>query len=278
MENTPRWHNLVWDDEKIGRFWNFVSEREPWRNEFFSKQVGAGVMNLLKDLVPMKGDALDYGCGSGDMLQHLLAAGMRCEGIDFSANNVEAVNRRFQGHRDWKGASTHSGVNLTYPDAHFDLVTCLETLEHVLPEKVPTLIADLRRVLKPKTGVLFVTVPHSEKLVDKNVYCPECGSVFHPYQHLCSFTVDSLEKLIAGFGFRTLLCDKTNFAVFQRKGFAGILDWSLRETYRWLWWVGATLMDAVCSPGTPPGGRVLRQRLGSGIHLFWLGTRDERIT
>jgi SAM-dependent methyltransferase len=209
------------------------------------------------------------------MLQHLLGAGMRCEGVDFSARNVEAVNRRFQGHRDWKGASIHCGLKLPYPDAHFDLVTCLETLEHVLPEKVPTLMADLKRVLKPQTGVLFVTVPHSEKLMDKNVYCPECGSVFHPYQHLSSFSIEALERRITGFGFRTLLCDRTNFHAFQQRRFAGLMDWSLRETRRWLWWVGASLMDAACSPGTPPGGRALRQRFGSGFHLFWLGIRDE---
>ena len=275
MNSTSPWHSLVWDEEKIARFWNCISKREPWRDDFFSKQVGTGVVNFLKCLIDMKGRVLDYGCGPGHLVEHLLAAGITCEGIDFAEATVEAVNCRFRGHGSWKGARVSSGVDLPSPDGIYDLAICLETLEHVLPENMPTLIANLKRVLKPCTGMLFVTVPNAENMIAKNVFCPECGSVFHPYQHLSSFTVGTLEKLMGGFGFRTLLCDVTDFNAFQRKRFAGLLDWSPRETYRWVRWIAAVLMDAVRWPGTPIGGRRLQQRLGQGGHLFWLGTADE---
>lgn len=275
MDSTRRWHNLVWDEEKIARFWSVISDHPPWNDEFFSKQVGAGVVNFLKRLIPIQGRALDYGCGPGYLLEHLLAAGMRSEGVDFSETTVETVNRRFRGHGAWQGARVSSGEKLPYPDETFDLVTCLETVEHVQPEKVQTLMSDLRRVLKPETGMLLVTVPNSEKLIARNVYCPECGSVFHRYQHLSSFDINTLEKLMIGFGFRTFLCGITDFDAFQRRRFPGLLDWTPRETYRWLRWAGAALMDTACWPGAPAGGRSLHQTLGRGGHLFWLGSRNE---
>ncbi len=47
-------------------------------------------------------------------------------------------------------------TGLPWPDASFDVVSVLETLEHLPPDQVPQAIAELRRVCG---GFLYATIP-----------------------------------------------------------------------------------------------------------------------
>lgn len=128
-------HNLLWTREKVARFWSFASRSESFRSVYFSRLVGRGVVTFLKAMIPLQGRILDYGCGSGYLVEHLLAAGIACEGLDFSPESVAAVNRRFAGHRLWNGAIAAQGNTLSHPEGVFDVILCLETIEHILPER-----------------------------------------------------------------------------------------------------------------------------------------------
>jgi SAM-dependent methyltransferase len=46
---------------------------------------------------------------------------------------------------------------LPFPDGHFELVECVNVLEHV--EDLPAVMSEIHRVLEPG-GVLYVTAPH----------------------------------------------------------------------------------------------------------------------
>jgi SAM-dependent methyltransferase len=98
---------------------------------------------------------LDAGCGSGRTLDELARYG-RVSGIDLSPDAVEAARRR--GHDD-----VHVGPveELPFPDATFDVVTCLDVVEHT-PDDRATL-AELGRVTRPG-GLLLVTVPAYQAL------------------------------------------------------------------------------------------------------------------
>ena len=97
---------------------------------------------------------LDAGCGSGRMLDELGPRG-HVSGIDASAAAVAATRRR--GHRAWRCDIER----LPFADASFDLVTCLDVIEHT-PDDRRTL-GELRRVTRPG-GILVVTVPAYQAL------------------------------------------------------------------------------------------------------------------
>jgi SAM-dependent methyltransferase len=99
------------------------------------------------------GDArrvLDAGCGSGRNLDVLRDYGVAV-GVDASHDAVAVARAR--GHEDVHEATVEE---LPFPDSEFDLVTCLDVLEHT-PDDRRTL-RELRRVTRPG-GLALVTVP-----------------------------------------------------------------------------------------------------------------------
>jgi SAM-dependent methyltransferase len=110
------------------------------------------IVNAVLDglALPAEARILDAGSGSGRTLDELARRGP-VSGLDASPAGVEAARRR--GHAD-----VHVGrvEELPWADGTFDLVTCLDVVEHT-PDDRRTL-AELRRVTAPG-GVLVVTVP-----------------------------------------------------------------------------------------------------------------------
>jgi SAM-dependent methyltransferase len=105
--------------------------------------------------LPRSASILDAGCGSGRMLDELADLG-EVHGIDASRLAVEAARAR--GHERVELGAIE---RLPFRDASFDLVTCLDVLEHT-PDELATL-TELLRVTRPG-GHLLVTVPAYQAL------------------------------------------------------------------------------------------------------------------
>ena len=94
--------------------------------------------------------ALDAGCGSGRNLDVLADYGTAF-GVDLSQRAVEEARAR--GHAR---VSLGRVEGLPFANQSFDLVTCLDVLEHVPDDR--RVLRELRRVTRPG-GMLVVTVP-----------------------------------------------------------------------------------------------------------------------
>jgi SAM-dependent methyltransferase len=105
--------------------------------------------------LPPNARILDAGSGSGRTLDELARFGT-VAGVELNPMGVEAARAR--GHRDVKQARVEE---IPHPDESFDLVTCLDVIEHT-PDDVRTL-RELRRVTRPG-GALLVTVPAHPRL------------------------------------------------------------------------------------------------------------------
>ena len=98
---------------------------------------------------------LDAGCGSGRTLDDLAAYG-EVAGVELNPRGVEAA--RLRGHEDVRQAPVEA---IPHADASFDLVTCLDVIEHT-PDDVRSL-TELRRVTRPG-GALLLSVPAYPRL------------------------------------------------------------------------------------------------------------------
>jgi len=107
-------------------------------------------------LRPLAGKrALDVGCGAGLLCEPLARLGADVTGVDAAPANVEAAALHARG----------SGLDISYRQGElaalglgtFDLVTCLEVLEHVADK--PAFVAELARHLAPG-GLLVLSTPN----------------------------------------------------------------------------------------------------------------------
>lgn len=92
---------------------------------------------------------LDIGSGAGNMAHHLAHYGA-VTGLDFNPRPLPVAQAR--GLDVVRG----SGSELPFPDATFDLVALLDTIEHI-PDELAVL-NEVQRVLKPG-GKVIITVP-----------------------------------------------------------------------------------------------------------------------
>lgn len=139
-----------------------------------------------------KGDLLEVGCGSGEMLTRIQGLGWHVEGVDFDSCAVQ--NARSKGLRVQLGTLEEQ----SYPDNHFDVITMSHTIEHVYDP-----VGNLResyRILKDG-GQLVLVTPNNESLGHKSFRAAWRG--LEVPRHLYLFSAKVLQKLSHMVGFRS---------------------------------------------------------------------------
>lgn len=157
------------------------SEMQP---DSYRGRVYWGYLNLILEIA---GDisgkkVLDAGCGDGRFSAELTKQGADVTGVDLSEKALNFA-KIFLSNGNFLQAGIES---LPFPDKIFDFIFFIETLEHIPPENIPAVIAELKRVLKDDGTVLISTpsmlIPKSPK----------------HYQH---FTIESLNDVFSKNGF-----------------------------------------------------------------------------
>lgn len=97
------------------------------------------------------GRVLDVGCGAGQVVRALVAAGIETHGVDVSEPNIARARRHSSN------CQMYDGRRLPYPDGHFASVGALNVLEHV--EEPEAFLAELVRVAEPG-GRIVVSSPN----------------------------------------------------------------------------------------------------------------------
>jgi SAM-dependent methyltransferase len=187
MPSTPML--TVLDED---RHWWFASRTRAILT-YLDRYAGAG-----RDL-----RVLDVGCGAANMTHHLRHYG-QVVGVDNNPRPLEVARQR--GLEAFQGAAD----NLPSGDGEFDLVTLLDTVEHVPAED--TVFEECRRVLRgpdPARGTgggkLLVTVPAFMFLWSRN-------DVINLHQR--RYTAPELRAKLERHGFDVLRISYNNFFVF----------------------------------------------------------------
>ena len=204
-------HEVVWTPEKAERFWNYFSSDPLFSNQYFSNHSGDLLLEYLSTLVKFEGRVLDYGCGLGYLVGHLLGRGVACEALDFSPASINLVRDKFASHPLFRGAVVATEVPTPLPAKSMDIVLSVEMVEHLFDQHLAPTFAEFHRLLRPG-GTLIVTTPNDEDLDASRVLCPDCGARFHQYQHLRSWTTESLRRALEPHGFETVTCHATLIA------------------------------------------------------------------
>lgn len=110
---------------------------------------------IVRLLTPQPGQRLlDVACGEGHVLRFATQAGLIAEGVDISPEAVRMAKARAPR----ATVQVADGEHLPFPEATFDYVVNLGSLEHYLHMDVG--VQEMARVLRP-TGLACVMLPNT---------------------------------------------------------------------------------------------------------------------
>ncbi len=99
---------------------------------------------------------LDLGCGGGFMAEAMATRGARVTGLDPSTAAIEAARAHAGANALAIDYLVGSGETLPFGAATFDIVVCVDVLEHI--EAWEGVVSEVRRVLRPQGLFLFDTI------------------------------------------------------------------------------------------------------------------------
>ncbi len=260
-----------WQPVHIQRLWSHWSSMEN-KGEYFSYQCGPGVVAFLHATGRLVGDVLDYGCGPGFLIEYLLMRNVSCRAADVNPEAVENTDARYRSYPNFKGCIRLDGLPSSIEPESFNVVTCVETLEHLDDATLHQVVDDVRRILKPG-GIALFTTPFNEDLKRNVNYCPFCDSVYHRVQHMRSFNVESMTALLTSHAFNVEFCGNLSFRNFQRNTLPKWYDISPKTAAIAMRSAGNRVIDRILQRHYTKK-RTFRERLqGGGGHLAAVAVR-----
>ena len=134
------------------KWWDPTSEFKPLH------EINPLRLNFIKSSVSLKGKkVLDVGCGGGILSESLASAGADVTGID-QGDKVIQIAKLHAKESGVKIKYKHINIEDFYKntDERFDVITCLEMLEHVPDPN--SIINTCSKLLKPGGKIFFSTI------------------------------------------------------------------------------------------------------------------------
>jgi SAM-dependent methyltransferase len=188
---------IIWTDDKATRLWNYYTNNSSYAHQYFSYHSGSFILRDLQKYVEFKGEILDFGCGPGHLISHLLKminVGKVC-GLDFSPDSAEKTNQRFENLPHFGGAFYAPSLPSDFGNDSMDLIVSIEVIEHLNDSHLHDMLTESHRLLK-SNGKLVITTPNREDLEVNKTMCPECGCIFHRWQHVRSWNATDLANIL----------------------------------------------------------------------------------
>lgn len=170
---------------------HIFENQELWENYDSTGEISAKLPLIMAKIPADVKSIIDVGCGNGDITNHF-SEKIRVLGVDLSEEALKHVTKD-------KIRCSCDDIS-PVENRSFDMVFSSELIEHLPSGVLEKTFEEFRRIARK---YIFISVPFREQLPYYYIKCPSCGSVFHAYGHLNSFTVDSLSRMV-GPGFRLM--------------------------------------------------------------------------
>lgn len=162
-----------------------------WRPDHFLAE-DRERLDFIVDHIPMGAmTLLDVGCGNGLFLKRVgeKRPELAIHGVERSKAALEWV----------EAPKTEASIDaLPFSDRSFDVVTCLEVIEH-LP--VDIFVKGLTELARVAQRTMLISVPADQDLTLGRVECQSCRSLFNPDFHWRSFDKLKMHALMLEHGF-----------------------------------------------------------------------------
>jgi 2-polyprenyl-3-methyl-5-hydroxy-6-metoxy-1,4-benzoquinol methylase len=183
---------LVWTPELVERFWTGISQTRLTEYDF-ARQGGKSLIIAVEHHLPKDGRILDFGAGNGELVELLLERGYQVAAYEPSHGRAGCLLNHLGAREGFLGVLGPESKE------QFDAVLMVEVIEHILDEEFDRALRRVHGMLK-EAGILIVTTPNNEDLELGMTYCPASNMLFHRWQHVRSFTAESLSTVLSHYG------------------------------------------------------------------------------
>lgn len=213
---VPEWE-IPWSDEQVARLWNYYSRTLP--HAYFSKLFGARILKHCGLPLSTPLHVLDFGCGPGFLWDHLRSLNARWiyTGADFSPDSVHSLEHKAAGVSGFAEARHIRSLPTTFADNSFDAILLIEVVEHLRDDHLQATLKEASRLLK-SGGTIVITTPNQEDLGRSKKMCPNCGATFHEWQHVRSWSKETLAECVAQYGLALRTAKELDFSAYGIKG------------------------------------------------------------
>lgn len=157
-------------------------------------------IDLVKEILPLGKSSLilDAGCGDGKFIFEFNKKSRMPLAEIYGADCSFAAITFAKIYNPEAKFFVNNLEQTEFSDDYFDIIVCIETLEHVIPHEIPKIIKEFSRILK-KDGKLIITVPSKNEKLSKG--------------HFQHFSYEDLKLLLEPFFEvkKSLGNDKRNF-------------------------------------------------------------------
>lgn len=194
---------LSWTPELVQKFWDMFA-LSPLTFMSFGKQISRNLLYIIQRYLPENACILDFGGGDGDIAEVLLQAGYT---VAIYENSSERSNNAFSKLHSYKNFLGY--IHSNTQEKKFDVILSFEVLEHILEQDVSLAMKNVVHLLN-RDGIFIGTVPNNENLLARQCICPQCGIMFHRWQHVRSFDEKSLHVFLQTHGFDNIKFSTTD--------------------------------------------------------------------
>lgn len=169
---------------------DYEKERSPetFKKYYFKWFFSKHPIELSSAIIKPEGICLDFGCGTGTLIEALRKEGITCEGLEFSEDSFSALkdrNIKFYRYEQLKNI----------PNETYSAVYLIDTVEHLLTPLED--LKEIHRIMKPG-ATLFIETINSDSLYAKHKGDKWSG---RSPVHLHLFGKRSLVKMLNQVGF-----------------------------------------------------------------------------
>jgi SAM-dependent methyltransferase len=139
---------------------------------------------------------LDYGCGDATFLSGVSDLFPDATGAGVDPNEIDSCRKRFSGTTRIRFALVADLVSPEH-DGAYDIVVCMEVLEHCVAAAVDAVLADLARLVAP-SGIVNISVPIEigPSLIAKQVVRRIAGRRIHDYKFNERYSLGELWRMV----------------------------------------------------------------------------------
>lgn len=137
-------NNPVWDDT-----WENVFQKQEWGKYPPEELVRFVGRNFYKSPSRKKVKFLDLGCGTGACSWYLAREGFSVFGVDGSKTAISLTKKRFSKEKLSGAFQVMDYINLDFPENYFDVVIDVCSIQCNKIERVPEIVQNIKRILKP---------------------------------------------------------------------------------------------------------------------------------